>query len=138
MVILSRQGPVLGSLFGQSLSRGFITSNYTYTCHTTFSKSSSCCSLGKFPLSHKVPLNRLTSTTGGNHRDQLFVCKNKNLVKPPGSKYFARLAENLENFGIMSTVSKELPNVVFVLGGPGAGKGTQCSKIVEVNGGKLY
>lgn len=24
------------------------------------------------------------------------------------------------------------PNVVFVLGGPGAGKGTQCSKIVEV------
>jgi len=25
-----------------------------------------------------------------------------------------------------------LPNVVFVLGGPGAGKGTQCSLIVEV------
>ena len=25
----------------------------------------------------------------------------------------------------------EKPNVVFVLGGPGAGKGTQCSKIVE-------
>lgn len=24
------------------------------------------------------------------------------------------------------------PQVVFVLGGPGAGKGTQCSKIVEV------
>lgn len=24
------------------------------------------------------------------------------------------------------------PNVVFVLGGPGAGKGTQCEKIVEV------
>ena len=23
------------------------------------------------------------------------------------------------------------PNVVFVLGGPGAGKGTQCAKIVE-------
>lgn len=23
-------------------------------------------------------------------------------------------------------------NVVFVLGGPGAGKGTQCAKIVEV------
>ncbi len=23
------------------------------------------------------------------------------------------------------------PNVVFVLGGPGAGKGTQCHKIVE-------
>lgn len=25
------------------------------------------------------------------------------------------------------------PQVVFVLGGPGAGKGTQCSKIVEVS-----
>jgi len=24
------------------------------------------------------------------------------------------------------------PNVVFVLGGPGAGKGTQCANIVEV------
>ena len=23
------------------------------------------------------------------------------------------------------------PNVIFVLGGPGAGKGTQCAKIVE-------
>ena len=25
----------------------------------------------------------------------------------------------------------ELPQVVFVLGGPGAGKGTQCTNIVE-------
>jgi len=25
------------------------------------------------------------------------------------------------------------PLVVFVLGGPGAGKGTQCAKIVEVS-----
>jgi len=32
----------------------------------------------------------------------------------------------------MSKISETLPNVVFVLGGPGAGKGTQCSKIVEV------
>nr|XP_017011356.2 UMP-CMP kinase [Drosophila takahashii] len=31
--------------------------------------------------------------------------------------------------GIMSGVEK--PKVVFVLGGPGAGKGTQCSKIVD-------
>lgn len=29
-------------------------------------------------------------------------------------------------------MASELPNVVFVLGGPGAGKGTQCAKIVEV------
>lgn len=28
------------------------------------------------------------------------------------------------------------PQVVFVLGGPGAGKGTQCSRIVEVRQGK--
>lgn len=27
------------------------------------------------------------------------------------------------------------PQVVFVLGGPGAGKGTQCAKIVEVCSG---
>ena len=26
------------------------------------------------------------------------------------------------------------PQVVFVLGGPGAGKGTQCARIVEVGG----
>ena len=32
---------------------------------------------------------------------------------------------------IMSTVVK--PTIVFVLGGPGAGKGTQCEKIVKVN-----
>jgi len=25
------------------------------------------------------------------------------------------------------------PKVLFVLGGPGAGKGTQCAKIVQVN-----
>lgn len=31
----------------------------------------------------------------------------------------------------MSTVSK--PLVVFVLGGPGAGKGTQCTRIVTVS-----
>lgn len=26
-----------------------------------------------------------------------------------------------------------IPNVVFVLGGPGAGKGTQCQRIYKVN-----
>ncbi|KAH8247124.1 hypothetical protein KR032_009878 [Drosophila birchii] len=34
----------------------------------------------------------------------------------------------LSNYGNMSV---EKPKVVFVLGGPGAGKGTQCSKIVD-------
>ena len=32
----------------------------------------------------------------------------------------------------MSESNSKLPNVYFVLGGPGAGKGTQCYKIVEV------
>ncbi len=32
---------------------------------------------------------------------------------------------------VMSAAKK--PLVVFVLGGPGAGKGTQCSKIVQVS-----
>lgn len=31
----------------------------------------------------------------------------------------------------IDSMSSEKPKVVFVLGGPGAGKGTQCSKIVE-------
>ena len=31
------------------------------------------------------------------------------------------------------TMSSVLPTVVFVLGGPGAGKGTQCLNLVKVN-----
>ena len=30
-------------------------------------------------------------------------------------------------------MSKTKPRVVFVLGAPGSGKGTQCEKIVEVS-----
>ena len=30
-------------------------------------------------------------------------------------------------------MSAAKPVVIFILGGPGAGKGTQCSKIVEVS-----
>jgi signal recognition particle GTPase len=33
-----------------------------------------------------------------------------------------------------STESVKVPNVIFVLGGPGAGKGTQCAKMVEKYG----
>jgi len=33
----------------------------------------------------------------------------------------------------MSDLNEKKPNVMFVLGGPGAGKGTQCYKIVEVS-----
>lgn len=32
---------------------------------------------------------------------------------------------------VVKTAFKMTPNVVFVLGGPGAGKGTQCQRIVE-------
>lgn len=39
-----------------------------------------------------------------------------------------RLAQFLKR--IMSATK---PLVIFVLGGPGVGKGTQCGKIVEVN-----
>ena len=39
-----------------------------------------------------------------------------------------RLLELPSNF---RTVVMGKPNVIFVLGGPGAGKGTQCSRIVE-------
>jgi putative protein kinase ArgK-like GTPase of G3E family len=31
----------------------------------------------------------------------------------------------------MPSTTMEKPNVVFVLGGPGAGKGTQCAKMVQ-------
>ena len=34
---------------------------------------------------------------------------------------------------LLTMTSAKLPNVIFVLGGPGAGKGTQCVKIVEVS-----
>ena len=33
----------------------------------------------------------------------------------------------------IKNIMAQLPNVVFVLGGPGAGKGTQCLNIVRVN-----
>jgi hypothetical protein len=36
-----------------------------------------------------------------------------------------------QQFRAMSTSSVNLPNVLFVLGGPGAGKGTQCTRLVQ-------
>lgn len=37
-------------------------------------------------------------------------------------------------FSTLNTVSRKMfqPHVIFVLGGPGAGKGTQCEKITNV------
>lgn len=42
------------------------------------------------------------------------------------------LSKTTLQFKTMSTSSGNLPNVLFVLGGPGAGKGTQCALIVQV------
>lgn len=47
------------------------------------------------------------------------------------SRLFGNVSQKLPSlFHRVSLMMK--PQVVFVLGGPGAGKGTQCSKIVEV------
>jgi len=42
----------------------------------------------------------------------------------------ALASQSYANLGARTRVMGK-PNVIFVLGGPGAGKGTQCSKIVE-------
>lgn len=42
--------------------------------------------------------------------------------------------------GLLRRFSKSMskPVVIFVLGGPGAGKGTQCEKIVEVRRHEIH
>jgi len=45
-------------------------------------------------------------------------------------RLLGRLAEKVPS-AVHRVVSSMKPQVVFVLGGPGAGKGTQCAKIVE-------
>lgn len=49
-------------------------------------------------------------------------------------RLLGRLAEKVPS-AVHRVVSSMKPQVVFVLGGPGAGKGTQCAKIVEVGSG---
>ena len=39
----------------------------------------------------------------------------------------------ISSINFLSIMSKTKPRVVFVLGAPGSGKGTQCEKIVEVS-----
>lgn len=39
----------------------------------------------------------------------------------------------VNSFRMSPLFSSQLPKVIFVLGGPGAGKGTQCLKIVQVH-----
>lgn len=43
---------------------------------------------------------------------------------------FNRLFNGIKNLAMSSTAK---PDVVFVLGAPGAGKGTQCENIVKVS-----
>lgn len=45
---------------------------------------------------------------------------------------FNRLFSGIKNLVMSSTIK---PDVVFVLGAPGAGKGTQCENIVKVRFG---
>ena len=47
-----------------------------------------------------------------------------------GLRLCGQLAQRLARVRGMTALK---PLVVFVLGGPGAGKGTQCAKIVEVS-----
>ena len=46
------------------------------------------------------------------------------------SRVYPLLVSRVSRLGVMAAVK---PLVVFVLGGPGAGKGTQCANIVRVS-----
>ena len=52
------------------------------------------------------------------------------VVKQRAANPAASMAAEFAKIG-KSTSSSKVPAVFFVLGGPGAGKGTQCAKIVE-------
>ena len=58
-------------------------------------------------------------------RMQLFGC-----VRSVVARVYPLLVSRTAWLGVMSVVK---PLVVFVLGGPGAGKGTQCANIVRVS-----
>jgi len=45
---------------------------------------------------------------------------------------FLNSKKRIDNIIPKIFIMSSLPKVIFVLGGPGAGKGTQCTKIVEV------
>ncbi|XP_058119169.1 UMP-CMP kinase [Anopheles ziemanni] len=66
-------------------------------------------------------------------RQQRFVQtldRAKLIAKPPG-QWQGRTASTLVRTFVTSGVSMSKPKVVFVLGPPGSGKGTQCEKIVK-------
>ena len=48
-------------------------------------------------------------------------------------KGYLKLHIFVKHFGTTLTNVMTKPRVVFVLGAPGSGKGTQCEKIVEVS-----
>ena len=55
-----------------------------------------------------------------------FIARPQNLV----TKSIRRLSSSKLNMA--PGEEKKMPTVMFVLGGPGAGKGTQCSNLVKV------
>ncbi|XP_017849783.1 UMP-CMP kinase [Drosophila busckii] len=69
--------------------------------------------------SAKVPL--LTRQFQHSQKYNYNICR---------TKYHQTPAVNISHKQILN-MSVAMPKVVFVLGGPGAGKGTQCSKIVD-------
>ena len=47
--------------------------------------------------------------------------------------HFTRILRTISHSVKRAMSSAVKPTVIFVLGGPGAGKGTQCEKIVKVS-----
>ena len=61
-----------------------------------------------------------------NTYGDIWVC----MLTAIGLRLCGQLAQRLARIRGMAALN---PLVVFVLGGPGAGKGTQCAKIVQVS-----
>jgi adenylate kinase family enzyme len=54
----------------------------------------------------------------------------------PKEEVYKSIQEGLSAFGIKPIIKADKPSVLFILGGPGAGKGTQCEILVKDYGYK--
>uniref|UniRef100_A0A034W2B2 UMP-CMP kinase n=1 Tax=Bactrocera dorsalis TaxID=27457 RepID=A0A034W2B2_BACDO len=84
--------------------------------------------LCKFNYSTAISVCRQFNTTQGQFQKLAQFCS-KSILRSFNNKSVTHNTYVKTNKIIMPEEQK--PQVVFVLGGPGAGKGTQCSKIVE-------